>query len=458
MKVFSRDRKGIGIAQPQPAWRISAFLDGERIGQWDNWQLESPVFNADLITLGPGNHLLKIARNIQNALEITEWNLPDSNPIGLYYAEIPESFEPNLPVEVSGLNPHNKSFLITFANDLTGRVVETQTVSDAAVRLSVPGSILGDTFASVSLKDTAGDEEIIRSLTKPFDPNDWRHKKPRAVIICPDTHWNNYYDLFELRRRAIPAAARAFVNRGIDYCVLYKKDVTPENLQFVLGNRSVRYVDWVGHGNCYVGHPKIEEPIPRTSLNCWIKNKKVPAFSFTRRTIPYAPALLTAAGNNYDKIGFDLNSITIDGRPMREAGTKRLVVIDACSGCKTILPDGSGRYDMAWVFGAYNYQPHLPLTDQMNYIGWSIEVNASGGTIFQDDTTDRLKDFWEVLGSGNTLAAAYERIWNNSATASSSATLLPTFFGPDEINQYGKGDDHFKREGGGIKEQKLENR
>jgi len=85
-------------------------------------------------------------------------------------------------------------------------------------------------------------------------------------------------------------------------------------------------------------------------------------------------------------------------------------------------------------------------------------VCASGGTIFEDDTTARMVDFWDVLGSGNNLALAYERIYNNSAAASASATLLPTFFGDDELNQYGKEDDKFKREGFGLKEQKLENR
>lgn len=214
----------------------------------------------------------------------------------------------------------------------------------------------------------------------------------------------------------------------------------------------MRYVYWVGHGNRSVGDPEI----PRTSLSCWVNGKKVPAFSFTRQTISDAEALITAVGNNYDEIGFDLNSITIDGRPMREAGTKRLVVIDACLRCSTHFTS-TGQYDMAWIFGAYNYQSHLPLADQMNYIGWSIKVDASGGTIFEDDTTGRIVDFWEVLGSGNNLALAYERIWNNSATASASATLLPTFFGPDELNQYGKDDDQFKREGCGIKEQKIEN-
>ena len=113
---------------------------------------------------------------------------------------------------------------------------------------------------------------------------------------------------------------------------------------------------------------------------------------------------------------------------------------------------------MAWVFGAYTQQSHVPQIDHMNYIGWSIDVTAGGGTLFEDDTTDLMADFWDVLGTGNNLALAYERIWNNSATATASASLLPTFFGDDRLNQYGKGDDRFKREGNGMKEQKIENR
>lgn len=186
---------------------------------------------------GPGSHRLKIVRNIDYGLEITEQIITDPNSIGLYYADTPEYYDPNLPYEMSGFNPQNKQYSITFKNDLTGQIVDTIAASDEFVYIIIPGSVLGNNFASVSIKDTDSSKEIKRDLKKPFDPNDWDHKKPRAVIICPDTHWNNYYDLFVLRRPAILAAARAFENQGIDYCVLYKKDVTPENLRFVLGNR-----------------------------------------------------------------------------------------------------------------------------------------------------------------------------------------------------------------------------
>jgi hypothetical protein len=121
-------------------------------------------------------------------------------------------------------------------------------------------------------------------------------------------------------------------------------------------------------------------------------------------------------------------------------------------------PNNRKGYDMAWVFGAYTYNSGWPQIDHMNYIGWSIDVAAGGGIIFNDDTTDLMADFWEVLGSGNNLALAYERIWNNSASATPSASLLPTFFGEDRLNQQGKDDDTFKRVGLGLKEQKIENR
>ncbi|HOL32663.1 MAG TPA: hypothetical protein PK052_11870 [Anaerohalosphaeraceae bacterium] len=441
----------VAVENPVPAWRISAFLDDEPIGQWDNWELETPVFDLDMMRFGPGSHRLKIVRSIDYGLEITERIIADPNSVGLYFADIPEYGDPNQTYEVSAYNPMNNQYSITFTDDLTGLIVDTVTASDEVMYVSVPGSFLANGFASVTIKNVSSDKEIDRQIKKPFDPNDWAIR-PRAVI-CPDTHWWNGKDLFVQRRPAILAAAQAFENQGIAYCVLYKKDVTPANLQFVLGNRSLRYVYWVGHGNRSVGDPEI----PRTSVNCWVNGKKVPAFSFTRNTISNAPALLTAAGNNYDHIGFDLNSITIDGRPMREAGTKRLVVVDTCSSCVTHNLV-NGEYDLAWVFGAYTYNPGWPLDEHMNYIGWARDVAAGGGTIFNDDTTDRMVDFWNVLGSGNNLALAYERIWNNSATASASASLLPTFFGDDELNQYGKEDDTFKREGLAPKEQKIENR
>lgn len=461
---YSASMLSVAVTNPDPAWKISAFLDEALIGQWENWDLEGPVFGADMMRFGPGSHRLKIVRNINNGLEITERVITDPNSTGLYFANIPDTFEPNEPYILRGFNLGYELNVRIY--NIWDEPIYDVNIPSGAVNLQIPPETFGaDRIFTVRLEGggsapegfgllamSEGASVAKRDLVKPFDPNDWDHKRPRAVIICPDTHWWNGKDIFVQRRPAILAAARAFENQGINYCVLYKKDVTPANLRFVLGNRSMRYVYWVGHGNDYVGNPEI----PRTSVNCWKDGKKVPAFSYTRNTIPDVPALVTAAGNNYDQIGFDLNTITINTRPMSEARTKRLVVIDACSSCR-FKSDDLGLNDMAWVFGAYIYDPGFPLIEHMNYIGWEIDVAAGGGTFFNDDTTDRMVDFWEVLGTGNNLALAYERNWNNSATATASVSLLPTFFGDDELNQYGKGDDTFKREGCGLKEQKLEN-
>lgn len=222
----------VAVENPAPAWRISAFLDEEPIGQWDEGGLGSTAFDADLMRFGPGSHKLKIVRNIDYGLEITEQVITDPNSTGLYFADTPDTFEPNEPYCIRGFNLGDE--LNIKIKDIYDTPIYDVNIATGAVDVEISPEFFADelmmTFtASQNIGNTDQYEKLLK---QEFDREAFRGKYIRYLVLLPD---KKVTDVFE---EAIFASLDAIHKRGPANAtiILTNTDVNYENLKFCIFN------------------------------------------------------------------------------------------------------------------------------------------------------------------------------------------------------------------------------
>lgn len=384
----SASNVSVSVENPTPAWRISAFLDEEMIGQWDEDGMGVTAFDADLTQYGPGSHRLKIVRNIDYGLEITEQVITDPNTTGLYFADIPDTFEPNEPYVIRGFNLGDE--LNVKINNIWDEPIYDVNVPFGAVNLQVSSEAIGSNQIC-TLSMAAGSNVVTSDLVKTFDPNEWPNGARMVIVV---TEWR----IWRSRRPAILACAQACDNRYISWVPLYRKNVTEENLTYLLPRQTTRYVYWCGHGNSVVGD------ISRTFTMSWkqtVRNwwwdawERIPVFSFTNRSLQGYPTL----PDNWDNKGFDLWTLGMHDEP-----DKWIVFVDACQ---------SAVYeDMARAYGIFNSGNNNQI-----YIGWRADITVNGVKEtfsprnfekYTSRTNPAIVRFWEKMGSGRTVQQALQ--------------------------------------------------
>ncbi len=418
MKVFSRDRKGIGIAQPQPAWRISAFLDGECLGTWQAGTLGGPVFEADLTRLGPGSHRLRVVRTIDWGLEITERVIEGAGTAGLYYADIPETFEPNEPFIISGFNLGNRRDLAI--SDIRNEIIYDVNILPGRMDITIPTNILKTHWlCEMSLTDEEIYQEGVfgvsgtpnnsdrkryeKLLKKRFDPNDWEGKRARVVFLLPDRKVTRIF------WQAICSAVKAAENRRLPYAVLSGYDVNQQNLDFLFftmpGRRIVIYF---GHANSHVGD------VQRTRFQCFRQSRvanpgafyDLGAFSYTRRSRPAAIPLPyyyeTPHPIPLDDYAFDLYALR-NSNPALDCRIDKMFIFGCLSAAYPDMAEAQGcgsEHDHAWgdmMYGGYRYA-----VLQTNG-GWAEGIGDNlvrGISIFFDklgETSEKAKTVWDGI-------------------------------------------------------------
>lgn len=408
--VQSASKLTVAVTAPEPAWKISAYLDHEAIGQWVSGEMGSTTFDVDLTRFGPGSHKLRVVRNIDYGLEITEQLITDPHSTGLYFAEIPDVFEPNELYRVRGFNLNEEELNFRIGN-VQGETIYDVNVPPGVVELAVPDSILGsNVLATLSIQAVGKEPVAEKDLVRTFQQGDYKNKTVQMVIIAPDK------DVFNYRKLSIQACAQACDNRNVSWVVLYHTDVTPANLTYLLHRPTVRYVYWCGHGNSHVGRtPEQEEQntggVPRTHMSCWKatprrwrsdKWETIKALSHTRQTSSMAAAL----PDDWDLRGFDLWSIGI-----HDEVNKWIIFIDCC---RSAVYDLFDVPDMAQAFGIGNSGNNNQI-----YIGWRSEITTSMSgkkEIFSPRNFEKytakinpaIRRFWEKMGTGSTVQQALE--------------------------------------------------
>ncbi len=432
MKIFTSDpniaitqsasQLSVAVQNPDPAWKITAFLDDEPIGQWSADWVGSTVFDADLTRYGPGSHKVKVVRCIGPGQEITETVVSDPNSVGLYFADVPDTFEANQPYIVSGFNLTDE--LSLKIDNISGCTVYDVNVPSGAVNLAIPAAVFSNIQlcqlslfkinAGLSSPDSEDQEVGLKTiLYKKFNRQDYNGKQVRAVILLPDIRVSSIFSA------AIQSWANALDQLQTSYVVLSLFDVEKGNLKFLLSEMpGRRIVIYFGHANAWAGRDERNgiEGVQRTRFQCFEQRKTrygefgwpspfkmsyywdVSALSYTQQSVPNAE-LLPSDGDPYnphplDQVGLDLRKLDLWDSPKIDQAY--------IFGCL------SARFpDLASAFGAFslhNYGSH----DQV-FVGFREAVLQGTGAIWggvADKLIEGLVIIGEELSRGKTLQQA----------------------------------------------------
>ena len=391
------------INKPDPAWRISAYLDGDPIGQWEDWDLAAPVFDADLTQYGPGSHKLRIVRNIGYGMEITEQIISDPNSIGLYYTDIPDTFEPNEPYCIEGFNLGGE--LNVEIMDIYEQTVYDVNCPPGLMNLVIPAETFdnirigtlfltsSEFFNQESLYTVAAAESPSRSdrrryrrlLRECFDPNDWDGQRVRTVFLLPDNHVTNIF------WQAICSAIKAVENQELNYVMLTEHDVNTINLHYLFNTMpGRRIVIYFGHANSYVGN------VQRTRFQCFRESRvidpgvfyDVGAVSYTIYSKPGAIPLPPFQDTPQD-VSLDVNAFDIQGYVPKCKIDKMFIF-----GCLSAAYDDMAKAQGCGSEHDYSY-------GDMMYCGFRYPVMQANGNWAEgigDNVVRGISIFFDELG------------------------------------------------------------
>jgi hypothetical protein len=377
---------------PVSAEIVTVYLDNVQIGGWllglsDRERLIS--LESDSFSNGWHTIRLVSADIYGNVINHKPVNVHFNNL--LYKVSGNDYFHPEDDYKFSGFYD-GSSTLEAKVTNLDGQVIWSNTYNGPHVNIVIPGATFGnEQFCELSIAETesgmmagagmpgapAGPSVTEKDLTKEFRQADCP-AGIKMVIVLPNE------DIFEARKDAIFACAKACNRRNVSWVSLCNYDVTEDNLRFLYGKPSVKYIYWCGHANNNV------KGVYRTHTECWRKGawwdifskwNKIKVFSYTRQAVPDAEPL----PDGWDTRGFDLWSLG-----MHNSWNKKIVFVD---GCLSATYPG----DMAYAYGMFSLQGQGS-KDQI-YIGWRMVVQEKKVLdIFAGDTTKGVKLFWERMG------------------------------------------------------------
>ena len=400
----------VSVENPEPAWKISAFLDHDLIGQWEAGGLGSTAFDADLTRYGPGAHKVTIVRCIEYGQEISEYIVSDPNSVGLYFADIPDAFEPNEPYFVRGFNLGDElNFKI---KDIYDTPIYDVNVPAGAVTLEIPSETFDEafmtTFSASSALAPADEERYEKLLKRKFDPNSVAGKWVRVLVLLPDKKVTNVF------KDAIFACMQTVEKRGVSGVLLADYDVNKENIEFLLQRTTDRkIVVFFGHANSHVGN------IQRTQLQCYHSDKEqfqnVGAISYTQqsRSPAQSPKLPPYEWRiNGQQMWPDDEALDITNLcKQRQSG---FMPVDQMYvfGCLS-----AAFHDMAEAQGCGG--PHDNSAHDMLYVGFSEKVFAAKGVGWAKGVGDKLVTgitiFFQQLGEGKKVEQAVQYLQSGHA-------------------------------------------
>lgn len=389
---------------------VTVYVDNVQIGGWlSGLSDRERLISLESDSFSNGWHTIRlVSADIYG-------NVINHKPVNIYFNNLlyevagGDYFHPDEDYKFSDFYD-GSSTLEAKVTNMDGQVIWSDTYSGSHINIVIPGATFGsEQFCELSITESggagaggaaaaSGSGITKKDLTKKFKQADCP-AGVKMVIVLPNE------DIFEARKDAIFACAKACNRRNVSWVSLCNYDVTEDNLRFLYEKSSVKYIYWCGHANNYV------KGVYRTHTECWRYEKsgwwdiinnwhKIKVFSCTRQTMPDAEEL----PDGWDNRGFDLGTIRMSqsGYQMPESWNKKIVFVDGCL---------SATYpaDMAYAYGMFSLQGQGSL-DQI-YIGWKTIYQTAESPIaslFSGDTTNGIKMFWERMGSqdGNDVRAA----------------------------------------------------
>jgi hypothetical protein len=351
----------------------------------------------------------------------------------IYYLDCNDRFYPGENFPVSGFTDLNA--VVTKVLDENDSVLWSQALSGPGyVEVNIPGSVFNNQLTCTVLIESSSSPPITRyGITKTFKKTDYPATDPnyKMAIILPDK------DVASSRKDAITACKQACQREApnklpFKWVELYNREVTPENLDYVLRQMQyIKYVYWAGHSNSYADE---QRTVARTNLRIWKErrfwfNTKMNAFSHFTWPDPLDAKYTTGA--------FEMRLLEMHGIPSWGGilkYNKKLVVIDGC------LSAEFG--DMAAAFGAHsehNCGAGWQEYDQI-YIGWNfIPDEGTQKSVFKGlyGVNEGMTLFWDDMGLGNSVYHAFHYIQSQGDIG-----IRKTFFGNDlSVDDFGTPSD-----------------
>jgi hypothetical protein len=268
-----------------------------------------PLFTIPTYEFSNGYHLLTIGGYThQDGCWIQEFPAIFDNR--LYYASIPDMYEPNEVYEITGYFDDGTVEISTDPN--------TSTVSDNGyIKHS---SIINTASAEATLTYENGmsAETQTVSLMAAIDMSKKDPNVYRAWIIAPFEDANDDFNV------TLETIRTSLKNRSISYDELIGKNANWDNISIALRGDNLNYVYWIGHTNSRIGETRNlkreviegEEGVNRTNFKCWDKGKfwgysvgKI--FSCLQSDRLTNPPVLDSLPNNWEAEGHSMWSLRL---------------------------------------------------------------------------------------------------------------------------------------------------
>jgi hypothetical protein len=338
-----------------------------------------PLFTMPTYEFSNGYHLLTVGGYThQDGCWIQRFPALFDNR--LYYASIPDMYEPNELYEITGFFDGGSVEISTDPNSSTfsdnGYIKHSSIINSASAEaiLTYENGMSAETqqYALTAAVDLSTE-----------DPNSWR-----AVIIAPNKKINNAAeDEYLPDNRLLTAIRETLEAANIPYKELLEKNAHWDNIKTALTAPNMNYVYWIGHMDSYVGRVIDKDTgqvlipgVQRTHFTCWDKKRLKPAeahiLSWVKSDRTNVPPNISIPDlpSDWDTRGISMTSLKL-------WQTKKIKEFWAI-GCQSAVKwETADQNDMALAVGVYNYKDIAGHYTHI-YIGNKIDVMPGGASNF----------------------------------------------------------------------------
>ncbi len=213
---------------------VHIFMDGQLIGETIYESDDIPGITINTPSYINGSHFLKAVVSDFNGLVTLSENLAVdfNNPV--YCLNIDDTYEPNQPFRILGINAAEGNSIVKLSKWWNGEIIWSQQTS-GDLNVIIPGAVLAGQIYDVSVET---DWECIwkRAITAKYNPD----KSYKFAIFLPNAY-SFLLNSANCRKDTVAGIVNGCEKMGIEYIILYKDQCTWENFSKVLKKSSVIY-------------------------------------------------------------------------------------------------------------------------------------------------------------------------------------------------------------------------
>lgn len=257
VRVYGDPNEGIevGVANYSPTIeRVFLFMDGKPFGELINFE-EGECLEIEMIDEYNGRHQFK-AVGLNEDGRIICSSIVEENFNGLLSdLHCSEYFSPDKPFYFSGLYQQGSNHIVVRVVDMNDKEVWSHLYSTTEGQINgvIPAGTLTSGFYEIIFQEV---ERGLKLAIKDKEYKEWVKKvseefvqnkvsqNVRGLIICPNVA------VTKKKYKVAVECFQAFNRHRIEPVILYHENATYDNLKWLLENRDIEYLNFIGHGNC----------------------------------------------------------------------------------------------------------------------------------------------------------------------------------------------------------------